>query len=170
MKYTQLCLVGLALTLGGAACQSSAPANNTASANANNTNAANATATPKAATPDLSTPTKSAIIFYQGVKTKDAAKIKATLSQKTIDEAEKQAQDTGKTIMDTIMQSAPPPALLNTKNEKINGDMATLEVTGLDEKHPDKAEIFYFIKEGNDWKVDLFHDVKNNKKETMPKK
>lgn len=158
-----------ALTLGGTACQSTAPTGNSP-ANANNANIVVTSGTPTAAAFDLSTPTKTAIIFYQGVKNKDTAKVKATLSAATLDEAQKQASDSGKTIMETISLSAPPPASLDVRNEKINGDTATLEVVGLDPKAPTKAETFYFVKEGAEWKVDLFHDAKNDKKPADDKK
>ena len=157
----------IALTLGGLACQSTAPATNANNATANN-NAkpapATADAQASASTFDLSTPNKTAVIFYQGVRDKDTTKVKATLSAATLDEAQKQASDSGKTIMETISLSAPPPASLDIRNEKINGDKATLEVVGLDQKDATKAETFYFVKEGGEWKVDLFHDAKNDKK------
>ncbi len=167
MKLVKLCLV--ALTLAGAACQqSAAPANN-------NSAPAKTTATPAANAPaalDLSTPTKAALAFYQGVRAKDVKKIEATLAKETLAEAKAQSpEDPGKIIMESVQQSAPPPSALDIRNEKVNGDKATLEVAGLDEKDKNKVEIFYFTKEGSEWRVDLFHSEKGGmKKDAAPEK
>jgi hypothetical protein len=166
VKFVKLYLV--ALTLAGAACQQSvAPS---ANKNTPPTTAASPAASAPAAA-DLSTPSKAALAFYQGVRAKDVKKIEATLSKETLAQAKEQSpEDPGKVIMESVQQSAPPPAALDVRNEKINGDKATLEVAGLDEKNKDKAEIFYFVKEGNDWKVDLFHEDKGDMKKGDMKK
>jgi hypothetical protein len=92
-------------------------------------------------------------------------KVKSTLSKATLAEAEKQSQDSGKAIMETIQQSAPPPeSQPDTGKENIKGNTATLEVTGLDQKNKDKVEMFHFVKEGNDWKLDLFYEDKKEEK------
>jgi hypothetical protein len=160
MKFAKLCFVALALC--AASCQQPATNENTAKPASD---AKTAAATPAPAALDLSTPTKAAVIFYQGVRDKDAEKVIRSLSKETLEEAKKQSADTGKTIMEAITQSAPPPASMpDTRNEKVDGNTATLEVVGLDAKDNNKAEKFYFVKEGNDWKVDLFHEEKDGVK------
>ena len=162
MKLVKLGLIAAACALFGAACQSATK--ETANKPANN----NAVAAAPPAASDMSTPTKAALAFYQGVRAKDVKKIEAALSQASLAEAKAQSpEDPGKIILESVQQSAPPPAALDIRNEKINGDKATLEVAGLDEKHKDKADTFYFVKEGNDWKVDLFHSEKDDKKDAV---
>lgn len=159
MKLPKLCLLALALTLFGAACQ-----------NAANTNTAKPEppknpAPPAASAPDLSTPTKAALAFYEAVRKKDVDKIKLTLSKDTLAQAKEQSpNDPNKPIMASV-ESAPPPASLDIKNEKITGDTATIEVAGLNEKDRSKTETFYFAKEPDGWKVDLFHQEKGDKME-----
>jgi uncharacterized lipoprotein YajG len=72
MKFAQICLLALTLTL--AACQNPAPVANNKPPAANNNAAAKPAAATSATTLDLSTPTKTAIAFYQGVKNKDVEK------------------------------------------------------------------------------------------------
>jgi hypothetical protein len=160
VKFVKPALIALSCALFGAACQTATNENSA------KTPVAAATATPAAAPDkDLSTPTKAALTFYQGVRAKDVKKIEATLSQGTLAQAKEQSpEDPGKVILESVQQSAPPPAALDIRNEKINGDKATLEVGGLDEKDKNKIETFYFTKEGNDWKVDLFHEEKGEMK------
>ena len=164
MKFARICLVTLAFTL--TACQSSETNQNAAKPTANTNASVPASTSVSANKPNLSTPAQTALAFYQGVKNKDIEKVKSTLSKETLAVAEKQSHDSGKAIMETIEQSAPPPeSQPDIGKETINGNTATLQVSGLDSKKKDQVETFYFVKEGEDWKLDLFHETKKEEKE-----
>jgi hypothetical protein len=101
-----------------------------------------------------STPTATAKAFYEAAKNKDVAGMKSVLSKRMLDMMEKAAKARNKSVDDFIKESndaEPPPANFETRNEKINGDTATLEVTN----GKGGWEPFNFVKEDGQWKLTL---------------
>jgi hypothetical protein len=99
-----------------------------------------------------STPTATAKAFYDAAKSKDVAGMKSVLSKRMLDMMEKAAKAQNKSIDDFIKESndsEPPPANFETRNEKINGDTATVEVSN----GKGGWEPFNFVKEDGQWKL-----------------
>jgi hypothetical protein len=101
-----------------------------------------------------STPTATAKAFYDAAKSKDVAGMKSVLSKKMLDMMEKAAKTQNKSVDDFIKDSnerEPPPASFETRNEKIEGDTATVEVSN----GKGGWEPFHFVKEDGQWKLTL---------------
>jgi hypothetical protein len=101
-----------------------------------------------------SSPTATAKAFNDAAKSKDVAGMKSLMSKNILDQLDKAAKAQGKTVDDILKVSndaEPPPATLETRNETINGDKATLEVN-VDGKG--KWQTVNFIKEDGSWKFD----------------
>jgi Domain of unknown function (DUF4878) len=100
-----------------------------------------------------STPTATFKAFFEASKKKDAAAIKKTLSKGTLDMFDKLAKEQNKTTddllktMDKDDKTEKPP---ETRNEKINGDTATIEVKN---DKSDKWDTLPFVKENGEWKI-----------------
>ncbi|MBD0325461.1 MAG: DUF4878 domain-containing protein [Pyrinomonadaceae bacterium] len=128
--------------------------NKTATTNTNTSNA-NSNVTSSSG----GTPTESFKALYDAFKNKDVAALKKTVASADIRDMEESVKKQGKTLDDFLKSlvedpSAAPPATLETRNETINGDKATLEVK--DKRGGwDKVS---FIKEGGEWKVRLKND------------
>ncbi len=104
-----------------------------------------------------SSPTSTFKAFYEAQKKKDAAGIKKTLSKGSLAMLEKAAKEQNKTLDESLKEGFDEPAFKapntpETRNEKIDGDTATLEVQDEQTKKWDKL---YFVKEDGDWKVAL---------------
>jgi hypothetical protein len=134
-------------------------AGTTGNANAANTRPASTAATPAAATTtanSLSTPTNAFKVFYETSKNKDVAGFKRTLSKDTLALLETQAKVENKTLDAALAEQFEkmevPATLPESRNEKIEGDKATLEVK--DDK-TGQWEPFKFVKENNEWKAQL---------------
>ncbi len=103
-----------------------------------------------------SSPTATLKTFYEAQKNKDIAAYKRTLSKSSLDILESTAREFQKKTFDESMQSAfndpnfKAPQLLQTRNERIEGDSATLEYQDDESK---KWETMYFIKAGGEWKI-----------------
>ena len=128
-------------------------------ANASNTRPASTATTPAATTTGgdaLSTPTNAFKAFYETSKKKDIAGFKRTLSKDTLALLETQAKAENKTLDAALTEQFEkmdvPATLPETRNEKIEGDKATLEVK--DDK-TGTWESFKFVKENNEWKAQL---------------
>ena len=155
-------LITLALVLAAACSQNTATNSNgggTASnANASNTRPASTASTPAATTTanSLSTPTNAFKVFYETSKNKDVAGFKRTLSKDTLALLETQAKVENKTLDAALAEQFEkmevPATLPESRNEKIEGDKATLEVK--DDK-TGQWESFKFVKENNEWKAQL---------------
>ncbi len=155
-------LVMMALVLA-TACNSTPTTSNNAGtpANANNSNArpAATAATPAAAAPSgaLSTPTNTFKTFYEASKKKDVPAVMKTLSKETVDfltaEAKKENKTLEVALTDSLKTSDVPPTMPETRNEKIDGDKATLEAK--DDKVADKWDTFNFARENGEWKIKL---------------
>src|SRR2546423_11585278 len=80
-----------------------------------------------------SSPTATFQAFYQSFKNKDVEAYKKTVSKKSLQVIEKRATDMGKPLNDSIQLEMNKsgntlPDKLETRNEKIEGDRATLEL------------------------------------------
>jgi Putative lumazine-binding len=103
-----------------------------------------------------STPTATFTAFYEASKKRDAVAVKKMFSKKTLELFEIQAKERNKTVEEmfkTGMEQKPmPDKMPATRNEKINGNDATLEIQ--DEKSG-KWEPLNFVKEDGQWKIAL---------------
>jgi len=102
-----------------------------------------------------SSPTATFKAFYEAQKNKDVPGIKKTLSKGSLAMFEKAAKEQHKTVDESLKEGFDEPAFKSrnmpeTRNEKIDGDTATLEVQDADSK---KWEKLYFVKEDGDWKL-----------------
>lgn len=147
-------LLTIAIVLTASACNSTTTTTNN---NANNNTTTKTTQTPALPTVDLSTPKATLTAFVEAVKKKDIAAIKTTLSKNALSVA----QDTGggdadKAINEALTENKGSiPASVEIKDEKINGDKATLQAKDADGKWIEAK----FVKEGNSWKYDMFADM-----------
>ena len=100
-----------------------------------------------------SSPTATAKAFYDAAKAKDAAGIKSTMSKGSLEMMETIAKSQKKTLDEALKEpsSSPPPPNFESRNEKITGDTATLEVK--DEKG--NWDSIPFVKEDGQWKIAL---------------
>ncbi|HWT01708.1 MAG TPA: DUF4878 domain-containing protein [Pyrinomonadaceae bacterium] len=99
-------------------------------------------------------PTGTAKAFYDAVKSKDVAGMKNAMSKKSLQMMEQVAKIQNKSLDDWLKERSeqdPPTGSFETRNEKINGDMGTLEVN--DGKG--KWDTVHFVKEDGLWKLDL---------------
>jgi len=101
-----------------------------------------------------STPTEAFKSFYEAAKAKDAATIKRLLAKDALSKMEERAKQDKKSLDDFIVtqtQSGIPPSLPDTRNEKIDGDHATLEFKG--PGGDSDWRTIPFIKEDGEWKI-----------------
>lgn len=113
------------------------------------------TATPTTSI-SASTPTEAFSAYYEAIKRKDVAAVKALFSKGTVGMMEDEAKRKN-TTLDAVMKEGleqagkeVPAELPESRNEKIDGDKATLEVK--DEKK-DKWETIHFVREDGQWKM-----------------
>jgi hypothetical protein len=104
-----------------------------------------------------SSPTSTFKAFFEAQKKKDVAAMKKTLSKSSLDMMEKAAKSQEKTVDQAISEGFNSPGgkadkMPETRNEKIEGDNATLEVNDEETK---KWETLYFVKEDSEWKIAL---------------
>jgi DNA uptake protein ComE-like DNA-binding protein len=128
-----------------------------------NANAQNATSPAKPVAPptpeqssaavSLATPTDTYKAGYAARQQKDLALLKRVLSKEAQEFLADIGKDEKKTLDDQLRELADKPQAktAETKNEKINGNRATLEY--LDEDG--KWVTMDFVKEGPEWKIDL---------------
>ena len=161
-------LVLISILAWSSACHHSEPPNtnaNGASANAATSNAA-PTNNSNANKPEekkeesssssqvsLATPTDTYKTAYHARKNKDIVTLKRTMTKDALGFITEMAGIDKKTLDDQLKEltEKPQAASAETRNEKINGNRATLEY--LDEKG--KWVVMDFSKEGNEWKIDL---------------
>jgi hypothetical protein len=104
-----------------------------------------------------SSPTATFKSFWEAQKKKDVAGMKKTLSKGSMAMLEKGAKQQNKTVDEAITEGFNAPGAKydktpETRNEKINGNDATLEVQ---DETSQKWETMYFVKEDGDWKIAL---------------
>lgn len=98
-------------------------------------------------------PTGTAKAIYDSLKSKDVAMMKNAMSKGTLNAIEQSAKQRNKSVDDLIKESffAEPPTIpFEVRNEKINGDMGTLEV----KTENGRWQTFHFAKEDGLWKWD----------------
>jgi hypothetical protein len=99
-------------------------------------------------------PTASFQAFYEALKNKDVAGYKRIVSKAKLQQLETEAAAVKRSLDELIKlemdgpQGAVPDKLPETRNEKIEGDKATLEVKTKGEWHT-----VQFVKEDGEWKV-----------------
>ena len=100
----------------------------------------------------MDTPTATFKTFMDALKKKDVKKIRASLSKASVEQYEKIAEDSGKTLEEFILSEDDEGAkeIPETRNEKIDGDSATLEAKDPDTK---KWDTVPFVKEDGAWKI-----------------
>jgi hypothetical protein len=163
-----------------AACSKTATNSNNANTNtttntsnrmaASNTATVNSSTSNPAMTAD-SSPTDVFRAVYDSFRNKDAASFKKMLASSDIKDIDEAAKKKNKTVDDFLKElvespEAAPPATLETRNEKIDGDKATLETKG----KTGNWNTIHFVKEGGAWKVKLSGDSDgddNSKTESM---
>jgi len=102
-----------------------------------------------------STPTATFKAFFEASKKKDAAGMKKTLSKGTLDMFDKLAKEQNKSTDDMLKEvdkDDKSEKMPETRNEKINGDTATLEVKN---DKTGKWDTLPFVKENGVWKIAL---------------
>jgi len=114
-------------------------------------------------------PTETLIEYTEAVKSKDFARIKQTASKKSIQLMEEFKTDPSLSLEENIRKNEPnlPPSMRNlqTRNEKINGNKATVEIYN---SFNDTWIDFEFVKEDGRWKIaagEMFYDTMEDFKE-----
>jgi hypothetical protein len=122
-------------------------------ANTNQTEAARTVNSTPSGGGSLATPTEAYKTGHAARQNKDIAGLKRVLSKEALQFLTDVGKDEQKTLDDQLMALAerPQAPTAEARNEKINGDRATLEY--LNEKG--KWVTMDFVKEGNDWKIGL---------------
>ena len=154
-------LAALALLAG---CKKGDSNANGANANSKNTTVTSNTTTTNTLPPTMGTPTSTASaatpteafrLYYEAIKRNDAPGVKALFSRGTINMLEEQAKRSNKTFDDVFNEGLReasqeiPPTLPESRNEKVNGDRATLEIN---DTKKGRWETLNFVKEGG-WKI-----------------
>ncbi len=156
MKIYQLILIALVL-VASIACNAQQPANTANSGNTANTNnstnaAENKPAENSAKTEtkitDPKTPAETVKALSEAVRTKDYETAKKLFSKKTLEELEKNSSINQFIDQANKFYKGEP----RTRNEKMSGDKATLEVENLGEEK-EKWETMNFVKEEGIWKL-----------------
>ncbi len=117
-----------------------------------------------------SSPTSTFKAFQEAQRKKDVAGIKKTLSKGSLAMLGKAAKAQNKSLDESLKEGFDDPAFKaqntpETRNEKVDGDTATLEVQDQDSK---KWETMYFVKEENDWKIALDKTLEEMFKKMTP--
>ena len=100
-----------------------------------------------------STPTEAFKSFYEAAKTKDVATLKRLFAKDTLSKMEERAKQQNKSLDDLLgqqSQNGVPSSMPETRNEKIDGDKATLEI----KVRSDTWRPTSFVKEDGEWKLD----------------
>lgn len=100
----------------------------------------------------LQTPFETLQTYTQAIKKKDSAKMKALLSKGSLKMAEEQAKAQNVSVDDVILREtlfSPDQKTLKFKNEKIDGDNASIEV----ENSFGSFDRIPFVKEDGIWKI-----------------
>jgi Putative lumazine-binding len=95
--------------------------------------------------------------YFEAQKKKDIAGMKQTLSKTSLKMMDASAKEQGLTLDKMIDAQLQNPSskidkMPETRNEKINGDSATLE---LHNEEANRWDTMYFVKEDSGWKIAL---------------
>ena len=115
-----------------------------------------------------STPTATFKAFFEAQQKKDVAGMKKNLSKTSLAIMEKSAKEQNKSVDDLFKEQLDNPAsktdkIPETRNEKINGNEATLE---LHNEETNKWDMMYFAKEDGVWKIALDRTIEEMLKKT----
>jgi hypothetical protein len=150
MKIYQLSVFMLfALTFGGC---NSVQSNNTAVVNQPTNKATNKNQPSSQAA--FGSPTETLKTFAEATKKKDAATIRKILSKSTMKVIEESAKEQNISVDEMLTKAEDPEGkdLPETRNEKIVGDTATLEVK---DDITGEFDVMPFVKEDGSWKIAL---------------
>lgn len=144
----------MALTMAGCATASrEANTNQNANSNTNATSASTPAETkPAADTGGMDSPTATMTTFVEALKKKDIATIKKTLSKSSVTKLEESAK-AGNTTVEAILMEGEDMSnekMPQMKNEKIDGDTATLDI---EDDKTKKWDTVPFVKEDGVWKI-----------------
>jgi hypothetical protein len=104
-----------------------------------------------------STPTEAFKDFYEAAKNKDVAALKKRLSKDLLSRMEESAKKDNKSLDEFLGEQAQrgiPPTLPETRNEKIDGDKATLEFKDT-KSDGDNWRTVKLVKEDGEWKTNF---------------
>ncbi|HYO90401.1 MAG TPA: hypothetical protein VEQ40_02150 [Pyrinomonadaceae bacterium] len=156
----------IAAALASTACSKTATnsntantSNTTASTETKNTGASNTTTTNNSTTATASTLSSPAEVLkasYAAAKNKDVAGFKRTIASADLKRLEDFVKQSGQNLDDLLKQQLespelPMPESLETRNEKIDGETATLEFKDV----RGAWKTGHFIKEDGEWKMKL---------------
>lgn len=104
-----------------------------------------------------SSPTAAMLSFYEASRNQDTTAMKKYLSKASIDMMEKMAKERNKSLDEYLKDGKlgrgdKDPKVPEVRNEKIDGDKATLEIKDAER---DKWETIPFVKEDGSWKIAL---------------
>jgi hypothetical protein len=101
-----------------------------------------------------STPTELFKNFYTAAKNRDADGLKSTMSKASLTYAESEAKKNGQSVDEFLAAQGQyfPPNMPEIRNEKVEGDKATLEFKREGATNWSTAR---FVKEDGEWKVSL---------------
>ncbi len=156
-KFTLTIIALLTFALAGCTAAREGKPNTNAETNANTANTNKAAETKPADTtapsdPATGSPTATMVAFIEALKKKDSETIKKSLSKESIVKLEEAAK-AGKTTIDQIITDGEDMSKEKTpemRNEKIDGDTATIEIQ--DEKTK-KWDTVPLVKEDGSWKI-----------------
>jgi Domain of unknown function (DUF4878) len=116
-----------------------------------------------------SSPTATFKKFFEASKKKDVAGIRKTLSKGSLEMFDKVAKEQGKTTDDMLKdvdKDSKSEAMPETRNEKIDGNTATLEVKN---EKTGKWDSLPFVKEDGEWKIAFDKFIENMLKDPQTK-
>ncbi len=170
------------ITASGAAC-STAPTITTINSNSNtaviiNSNAANSISANTSATPAIAaspltaatagSPSAAIAAYYQARVKKDEKSFRQALSKATLSEFSANAQTDGeKTLVGWFNGfSSPPKQPYETRNERISGDVALVEIKDSD---TGVWSLTRLVRENGEWKMDLTNATATSLLKQQPK-
>ena len=113
-------------------------------------------------------PTATFKTFFDAQKRRDIQGMKQMLSKTSVLMLEASAKEQGKTLDKMMEEQLDKPAsktdkMPETRNERINGDQATLE---LHNEEVQRWDTMYFVKEDGAWKIALDRTIEEILKKT----
>lgn len=103
-----------------------------------------------------SSPSSTFTAFYKASKNKDIDAAKKMFSKRTLELFEVQAKAQNRTVEDMLKEGLErkpmPDKMPETRNEKINGENATLEIK---DDESGRWDTLTFVKEDGQWKIAL---------------